>query len=150
VAVYGGFAGTESTLAERDWRDHRAILSGDFDGDDQTDAAGVTEDCADVVGTNSRHVVQTRDVDSTTLIDGFTITAGAADTNGGGWLNVGGDPILTNLRFQGNCATSAAGRSTTRTAAQPSPTACSAAMPLKRAVAPSATPPWTPSRSLQP
>jgi hypothetical protein len=108
VAVYGGFAGDETTPEARDWRDRRTVLSGDLDGDD-TAAAGVTQGCDGIVGSNSDHVVRTEGADSATVLDGFTVTAGQSDADGGGWLNVNGAPTLTNLLFAGNRAGGAGG-----------------------------------------
>lgn len=63
VSVYGGFAGTETSLNERDYSTNTTILSGDIDGDNIRD------------GENSYHVVTGAD-DAT--LDGFTIEMGYA------------------------------------------------------------------------
>ncbi|WLE96713.1 MAG: choice-of-anchor D domain-containing protein [Candidatus Electrothrix communis] len=62
VAVYGGFAGTESTLSERDWEEHLTILSG---------AIGIADDDTD----NSFHVLRGAVGAS---IDGFIVEHGYA------------------------------------------------------------------------
>jgi len=95
VAIYGGFAGTESTISERDWMANPTILSGDI---------GVTSDSTD----NSYHVVTGSGADSTAVLDGFKVTEGvadgASDRSGGGIYIASGSPTLTNLTVEGNYA----------------------------------------------
>ena len=58
VALYGGFAGTESLLSQRDPAGPASILSGDIDGNDTQ--TPIITDLATVAGntTNSYHVVK--------------------------------------------------------------------------------------------
>lgn len=112
VTLYGGFAGNETTLAQRDWQANPTVLSGDIDGNDTVDATGVT---TAQQGSNSFHVLRASNVSATTRIDGFTVCGGnagasdaggwlAANPDGGGLLNEGGTPQLKNLRFVQNGA----------------------------------------------
>jgi hypothetical protein len=111
VALYGGFAGTETTRDQRDWETHITVLSGDLGGDDITDPEGVVTDVANIVGPNAYHVVTGNEVNSTAVLDGFVITAGYANLTppnihgyGGGMFNWAGSPTLNNLIFSGNTA----------------------------------------------
>ena len=98
VAVYGGFAGTEETLADRNWQTNVTTLSG---------VLNVAQSMY------SYHVVTGSGTTNTAILDGFTITGGRADSsNGGGMLIDGGNPTLTNLIFDGNSAHSGGGLST--------------------------------------
>ncbi len=117
VAVYGGFSGTETLLGQRNWNTNLSVLSGDIDGNDTT-TGGVVTDPANISGTNSHHVVfldgTSTDVTATTVLDGFTITAGHAHASGnsdGAGLYCDGSgtgsdcsPTLQNLTFSGNKA----------------------------------------------
>jgi hypothetical protein len=107
VAVYGGFAGTEANRDERNPAANVTILSGDIDSNDSqtpiiTDLYTVTGNDA-----NSYHVVTGADG---AILDGVTITAGNAygdsdsDQTGGGMVNAGSSPALTNVSFIGNSA----------------------------------------------
>ncbi len=102
VAVYGGFVGTESSLAERDFATNVTILSGDI---------GTTGDSSD----NSYHVVNGSSTISSALLDGFTITAGNAngvnpsDSGGGLYIITGASPTLVNLVFSANQASARGG-----------------------------------------
>ncbi len=66
VKLYGGFAGDESSINERDWTMHITMLSGDI---------GIPGDSTD----NSRNVMYLFQPDSNTVVDGFTLCFGLAD-----------------------------------------------------------------------
>jgi hypothetical protein len=101
VAVYGGFSGDETRLADRHRDLNRlTILNGDI---------GIVDNKSD----NSYHVV--RGTTGATL-DGFTISSGNADGGaspdcyGGGMINWPySSPTVTNIIFQGNSARSGGG-----------------------------------------
>ena len=100
VKIYGGFAGTETLLSQRDPKTNLTILNGDLNGDD----SGFTNN-----GENSYHVVVGSGNYGTAVLDGFTITGGNANgsdpnNNGGGLYNYYGSPILANLTIRGNSA----------------------------------------------
>ena len=106
VALYGGFAGNESLLSERDYSAHPTILSGDLDqNDDSGDGPDATNNTE-----NSYHVLTSIDIDSSAILDGFTITGGSASGSvrnidiGGGLFNFGGSPALENCTFRNNFA----------------------------------------------
>jgi hypothetical protein len=87
VNVYGGFAGTEDQLEQRDWTINVSILSGDLNGDD----VGFTNNSE-----NSYHVVSSAGTNNSAVLDGFTIRGGNANNAasfpqnaGGGILNEG-------------------------------------------------------------
>ena len=101
VAIYGGFAGHEISLSERNPVANVTILSGDLDGDDGLDFANIDDNCY--------HVVTGTGADATALLDGFVITGGnadgaGADANGGGLLNEVGHARFRGCRFVGNRA----------------------------------------------
>ena len=98
VAIYGGFRGDESLLAQRNPARYPSILSGDI---------GIAGDASD----NSYHVVNASGTDSTAVLDGFTITHGNANgTNpadqGAGIYDLSGNGAsLDNLIVTANSAT---------------------------------------------
>lgn len=105
VAIYGGFAGGETSLAERDVLAHETVLSGDLDGDDGPAFSGMAE--------NSHQVVVALNVGAATILDGFTIRGGRADGPGlgavpesldqGAGLNVYfASPRIANCTFTNN------------------------------------------------
>ena len=128
VKMYGGFAGGETSLDQRDWENNLTILSGDIDGNDtNTDGNYIAEYTSHHNGLNSHHVVRVDgyyhgSITSNTVLDGFTITAGSS--NGGGENNYGGgifcyaagpmpsgvcNPSFRNLVIIGNYAYFGAG-----------------------------------------
>jgi predicted outer membrane repeat protein len=114
VEVYGGFAGGETSLGQRDWDANVTVLSGDIDQNDTADPNGVVTDVADIAGSNAYHVVTDEVPNISPVLDGFTITAGDAggsypDERGGGIYNQYGNPMLVNLILSGNRADLGAG-----------------------------------------
>ena len=114
VALYGGFAGTETLLSQRDWSTNKTILSGDIDKNDNHGGDYINEAASQIMGSNAYQVVRAALIDSTTVLDGFVITAGQAngpgyDSFGGGMINQFSSPTLANLTFSGNAAASGGG-----------------------------------------
>jgi hypothetical protein len=101
VAIYGGFAGAETSREQRDWQENKTILGGDLKGDD-TGFSNNSENCY--------HVVIGNNTDSTAVLDGFIISGGNAnaeswpDDGGGGMSNFEGSPTIKNCTFRGNAA----------------------------------------------
>lgn len=103
MALYGGFAGSETERDVRDWTANPTILSGDI---------GTTLDPSD----NSYHVVYASFLEYPVTLDGFTITAGNADSiamdgYGGGILSINNPLVLKNLTFVDNSAINGGGLS---------------------------------------
>ena len=101
MEIYGGFSGTETLLNQRDPASNVTTLSGDI---------GVLANVTD----NSYHVVTSSGTNNSAILDGFTITGGNAngsssDNTGGGILNDGGSPTLSNLIISGNRASANGG-----------------------------------------
>ncbi|MEM7801134.1 MAG: choice-of-anchor Q domain-containing protein [Chloroflexota bacterium] len=114
VAIYGGFVGTETLRAERNWREHVTVLSGDIEANDLTDPNGIVTDTTHIVGNNSFHILTGSGVLPSAVLDGFTITAGEATSaspndRGGGLLNTNGSPTLVNVTFSANLANGGGG-----------------------------------------
>lgn len=76
VKVYGGFAGTETLLNQRDWKNNLTILSGDL---------GTLNNLTD----NSYHVVISVNMSNATVLDGVTITKGYATAPSPSKITVG-------------------------------------------------------------
>lgn len=104
VELYGGFAGNESSLDERDIVSNPTVLSGDVNDDD------VTGDFTNFRSDNCRHLIIVPDgVDNTTRIDGFVMSHGQTDdVNGsgddrrGGAILCYGAPVIANCTFTEN------------------------------------------------
>ncbi len=105
VGIYGGFVGNENLLDSRDWQLNETILSGDI---------GIIGDSLD----NCYHVISypyNIIMDTTTIIDGFTIKNGNAnslhpDNNGGAMImNLNGTPVICNCVFINNISSNSGG-----------------------------------------
>jgi hypothetical protein len=102
IAIYGGFAGSETLASARDWTANVTLLSGDLDG------SGTRND------NDAYHVVVGSGANATAALDGFTITGGYANGGnpnnfGAGLYTSGGSPNLENLIISGNQASSYGG-----------------------------------------
>ncbi|MBL9147841.1 MAG: VCBS repeat-containing protein [Phycisphaerae bacterium] len=99
VALYGGFAGTESAVEERNIAANPTILAGDVLGNDESDE--------DANADNLFHVVLAIDAGAGTVLDGFIVAAGNAD-GGGTWAvgagirSVDSTLLIRNSSFTGN------------------------------------------------
>ncbi len=123
VKIYGGFAGTETSLSQRDLSisENKSILSGDFNGNDNVSGSGGSLTISGN-GENAYHVVisasSSSSIGTATVLDGFTITGGNASSygntitvnsrsidrgQGGGFNNSGySAPTITNCLFTKN------------------------------------------------
>ena len=113
VAIKGGYAGLGTPDPNgRDIDAYETILSGDLDGND----VEVIDPC-DLLSEpsraeNSYHVVTGSGTDPNTILDGFTITGGNANSSsiytrdrcGGGMYNDCGSPTLVKCVFSDNSA----------------------------------------------
>lgn len=96
VSIYGGFAGSETDLSQRDWVANPTILSGDIG------TPGLDSD-------NANHVVESDDA-TDAVLDGFTITHGYANSGGftgnyGAGIYIDeGNPQLSHLVIKRNDA----------------------------------------------
>ena len=111
VKLYGGFAGNETTLAQRNWKTHKTVLSGDLDGSNSISNGDAYHVLAGVSSSGTM-------IDNNVVVDGFTISGGNANQpgnavingvniaqNSGGGLNLTtSNPILSNLIFEKNNA----------------------------------------------
>jgi parallel beta-helix repeat protein len=115
VAIYGGFAGTESATSERtDYsygETNETTLSGDFDDDDVITGSGSTlsisgnsENCYHIFDHPSGYTLS-----SSAVLDGFTITGGNANGSANPWNDGGAiynngssSPTINNCFFTGN------------------------------------------------
>lgn len=101
VAVYGGFAGGETALAQRNVSANVTTLSGDLVGDD---GSALFND-------NSFHVINGNGAGATAILDGFVVTGGNANSSanqdrGGGILMLtGSNATIRNCIFRNNRCT---------------------------------------------
>jgi hypothetical protein len=102
IQLFGGFNGTETSVAERDWKANLTILSGNI-------GENTPED-------NVYTVIYTKNVSAETVVNGFVITNGFANGTrntdatrcGAGWYNDGSNgasnPTIQNCLFANNYA----------------------------------------------
>ncbi|MDF2190677.1 MBG domain-containing protein [Paraflavitalea sp. CAU 1676] len=119
LKLYGGFAGTETDLSERDLSiaSNKSILSGDFNGDDLVIGTAVDLVIENTIE-NANHVVISSGEVGEASLDGFTVSGGGGDMEalndiqvnsnwltrlgGGGVHNYLSAPSITNVVIRGN------------------------------------------------
>lgn len=113
LAIYGGFAGGETNIDQRNLEINETILSGDLNGDDVfiPDIAPMNLIFEPTLQENSYNVVTSNFNNSSAVLDGFTITGGHADgdgdlheSQGGGMWNYYSTPTIRNCKFTRNFA----------------------------------------------
>ncbi|MBI5851072.1 MAG: right-handed parallel beta-helix repeat-containing protein [Planctomycetes bacterium] len=106
IALFGGFAGTETARHQRDVAANATILSGDLDGNDPAlSGRGWYNSSANWAG-NSFHVVTAIGVDASAVLDGFTVMNGSAvmglpawGYGGAGLIASQASPTIVHCRF---------------------------------------------------
>ncbi len=104
LKLYGGFAGTETTLADRDITTNLTVLSGDLSGDDTP--GNFNSNRTD----NVKHIINLTDtISAATVISGFTFSggntldgSGADDDRRGGAILTYGAITLSDCVFKDN------------------------------------------------
>jgi len=113
IVLKGGYGGSGWPRPdERDLVAHETVLSGDLGGNDKALACLCDMLTDPSRFDNSYHVVVTSGADSTTVLDGFTITGGVAagshepdkSSCGGGIFNMNGSPTIRNCLIVGNAS----------------------------------------------
>ncbi|AWV99629.1 hypothetical protein DJ013_16195 [Arcticibacterium luteifluviistationis] len=117
LKIFGGFAGNETMLSERNWTTNVTILSGDMSDNDVITGTGSSLTITNN-SENTYHVFVTAYLSSSTVIDGFQIIGGNANGAGtmsyaannidknvaGGMYNGYSPVLLRNMIFRGNSA----------------------------------------------
>ncbi|MHC4499424.1 MAG: hypothetical protein ACYS21_09970, partial [Planctomycetota bacterium] len=105
VTTKGGYAGlSEPDPNDRDISVYKTVLSGDLNGNDVGDLTDPSRN------DNTYHVITASYTWLTTVLDGFTITAGnAPDDEGGGMRIFNGRATIRNCIISGNSASSGGG-----------------------------------------
>lgn len=106
VALHGGFAGWETSLAQRAGSAANTVLDADLFGDDLPAWVNHSE--------NTIHVVRAENVHASAVLDGFRIRGGYATTSsgydsvGGGMLILNASPTVLNCIVE-DCLSNSAG-----------------------------------------
>jgi hypothetical protein len=119
LALYGGFAGSETSLGQRDIDSHPTVLNGDIGGDDIVGAGAFWYTTWNINSANSGHIVTANGTDATAILDGFIVAngstgpagtpAGSELMFGGGLYAVDASPTIRNCTFTHCLAAFAAG-----------------------------------------
>ena len=104
LAVYGGFAGNETSLSHRDIAQNPTVLSGDLNNDDPANDNSMMQSRSD----NSYNILRADSVDRTAVIDGFIIehASSPSGVNSGALRIVDASPRVANCLFRNNIAAS--------------------------------------------
>ena len=96
LELYGGFAGSETLLSQRNLSGSPSILNGDIQQDN-------------VSSNNTNSLFLNASLDSTAVLDGFTFLNGNATSAGGALSNNNASPTIRNCIFRNNFSDAWAG-----------------------------------------
>lgn len=106
IKLYGGFAGTENAVEERQLKTNPTVLSGDLNNNDDTNYSNMDD--------NSFHIMKLHHASLETVIDGFIFTSGRSDQfgytgdfdnkKGPAIYNYASSPTIINCIFTTNYA----------------------------------------------
>lgn len=109
ISLYGGFAGDESAVSDRDIDNNPTVLSGDYNGDD---IISVTTDPLNVTfannGENAKKVFNAANFVGSLVLDGFTVSGGNSTSTGpGAYFSPNGtsSALVANCYFRDNYTT---------------------------------------------
>jgi len=113
VEVYGGFAGSETELTQRDYKLNRSILSGDIgiENDSTDNCQHIFINIAEIIYLDGSKYEYYSTLDSTAVIDGFTIEKGyyvysdLYPIGGAGMFLCYSSPTVRNCYFTKNHST---------------------------------------------
>lgn len=87
ISIFGGFAGTETSVGQRSLPNNKTILSGDIDNNDtDTNGNSIADSHSDIVGNNAYQIFVVNNCSKYTIIDGLIFT-GAKNPNTTGLIN---------------------------------------------------------------
>jgi len=118
VSLYGGFAGDETRVDQRDLVAYKTVISGDIDQNDNVGENGYVTSYTGVVGENSYKLFyfpEGSTIDTTAVLDGFVLAGAVANSDvfpymgGAAMLCQGASPKVVNCEFYGNYAQSSGG-----------------------------------------
>ncbi len=104
VAIYGGFAGTETELSQRKPRLNPTILSGDIGT-----LGSFTDNSYNIIANNNNGLNATAVLDGFTLRDGYAYKATYVGSRGAAMFNLNSSPTVRNCTFTTNIATAYGG-----------------------------------------
>jgi hypothetical protein len=98
IKIFGGFAGTETSLNQRDFKTNKTIFSGDIDNNDtNTDGNNIAESSTDIQGDNVYQLLVIANCNKTTRVDGIIFTSAKSNSITSPAQTINGSNITPDL-----------------------------------------------------